>query len=50
MRVYAQGINAMISPKAMISLRDDIAPDGTMISKRCLGCGIFEIIGEANER
>lgn len=49
MRVCARH-NAMISPKPMISLRDDIAPDGAMISKRCLGCGRFEIIGETNER
>ena len=32
----------MISPKAMISLRDEIVRFCTMISKLRLGCGIFE--------
>ena len=33
---------AMISPMAMISLCDEIVRFCTMISKLCLGCGIFE--------
>ena len=32
----------MISPEAMISLRDEIVRFCTMISKLRLGCGIFE--------